>query len=189
MRDLEARPAQWQIAVINRHDDRVANRLLPFLTGTVLRPKQSGIGFLIAVVDQAERAAPTRLRIQPARGGSKMNLDMRPHPANSTSPVELRGWDLPPITRSPVELDARRRARPVRRRLHRVIRTRSGWPRMPDVSETSNPMIRSDGNFAPRVPNIFQDASGGDADRPCSIIRSRPSCSKRVSRVCPEQPE
>lgn len=69
-----------------------------------------------------------------SKGGGKMSLRHRSHPVNRTSPVRLRGWLHPPSRDRPVELDARRLARPVRRRLVGVIlHPTIGCPRMADA--------------------------------------------------------
>ena len=55
------------------------------------------------------------------KGGGKMSLRHQSLPVNRTSPVRLRGRSYQPARDWPVELDARRLARPVRRRLVGVI--------------------------------------------------------------------
>jgi len=55
------------------------------------------------------------------KSGGKMSLRHQSLPVNRTSPVRLRGRSYQPARDWPVELDARRLARPVRRRLVGVI--------------------------------------------------------------------
>ena len=55
------------------------------------------------------------------QGGGKMSLRHRSHSVNRNSPFRLRGRFYQPSRDRPVELDARRLARPVRRRLVGVI--------------------------------------------------------------------
>ena len=55
------------------------------------------------------------------KGGGKMSLRHRSHSVNRNSPFRLRGRFYQPSRDRPVELDARRLARPVRRRLVGVI--------------------------------------------------------------------